>query len=59
MVGAFGIAGENGNERKAVYFSAERSCAWGSCISSTSMYTRVTRGLNGTEVTRRIDLVLI
>ena len=62
ITGAFGVPGENDNDRKVVEFCAER----GLCVGNTYLkqrslrqYTRVARGQERMEIKNMIDLVLV
>ena len=62
ITGAFGVTGENDNDRKVVEFYAEK----GPCVGNTYFkhrslhkYTRVAGGQDGMDVKSMIDMVLV
>ena len=62
ITGAFGVPGENDNERRVVEFYAERGMCVGNIYfkqKSLHEYTRVGRGQGRVEVRSMTDLVLV
>ena len=62
ITGAFGVTGENENERKVVEFCAERELCVGNTYfdhKTLHKYTKVARDQDGVEVKIMIDMILV
>ena len=59
ITGAFGVPGENDNDRRVVEFCKRGLCVGNTYFKYSSLhkYTRVARGQDGVEVKRMIHLV--